>query len=269
MASAWMTYAWRDNEDQSVDFVVQELEDIGLTVKLDRWNIGTGRRLWEQIEQHIVDPEIDAWLFVVTQTSLKSEPCREEFAIALDRALSSRDQFPIIALLLGPVDKDLLPPTLRVRLYVSILDPDWKERVLAAAERRELSIARPRTDPFVCRVHSGEAGKVYNYVIEMRPRSGSWSPFGWAIRSEELETVAPQMIAGPKNNPRIGSWQQIGTWSADLEHPEYGTLSAIGADNAANHETSYYLKCVHLPSILMFGQLFSEPREVHVVLPKL
>jgi hypothetical protein len=35
-----------DNESQDVDFVAQELKAAGLTVKLDRWNIGAGKRLW-------------------------------------------------------------------------------------------------------------------------------------------------------------------------------------------------------------------------------
>ncbi len=35
MATVWLTYAWQDNENSDVDFVAQELEAGGLTVKLD------------------------------------------------------------------------------------------------------------------------------------------------------------------------------------------------------------------------------------------
>jgi hypothetical protein len=38
MATAWITYAWKDNEDQMIEFVAQELGAAGLDVKLDRWD---------------------------------------------------------------------------------------------------------------------------------------------------------------------------------------------------------------------------------------
>ena len=86
-----MTYAWADNRDNDVDFVVQELSAAGLTVKLDRWNIVAGRRLWEQLDNFIGNPkECDAWIIYATGNSLGSGPCQEEFAYALDRALASR-----------------------------------------------------------------------------------------------------------------------------------------------------------------------------------
>jgi hypothetical protein len=81
MAAAWITYAWKDNEQGDVDFIVQELVRAGLVMKLDRWNLQAGRRLWEQIDRFITDPnECDAWIFYATQNSLASEACREELA---------------------------------------------------------------------------------------------------------------------------------------------------------------------------------------------
>ena len=63
MATIWMTYAWNDNQNKDVEFLAQELQGAGLTVKLDRWNIGAGKRLWEQISSFITDPkESDAWV---------------------------------------------------------------------------------------------------------------------------------------------------------------------------------------------------------------
>ena len=93
MATVWLTYAWEDNKQGDVYFAAQELQRCGLTVKLDRWNISAGRRLWEQIEDFISNPEeSDAWLLYATQASLQSEPCKEEFAYALDRALRTRGE---------------------------------------------------------------------------------------------------------------------------------------------------------------------------------
>ena len=51
MAKVWITYAWADNKDRDIDFLAQELSASGLTVKLDRWNIGAGKRLWEQMSE--------------------------------------------------------------------------------------------------------------------------------------------------------------------------------------------------------------------------
>ena len=56
MNSVWITYAWDDNKDGDVDFTAQELIRAGLDVKLDRWNLSAGKRLWEQIEAFIQDP---------------------------------------------------------------------------------------------------------------------------------------------------------------------------------------------------------------------
>src|SRR5258705_9124152 len=91
MATAWITYSWKDNQDGDVDFIAQELVRAGLAIKLDRWNIQAGKRLWEQIEKFITDADqCDGWIMYATQNSLASEPCREELAYALDRALSMR-----------------------------------------------------------------------------------------------------------------------------------------------------------------------------------
>jgi len=88
MGTIWMTYAWVDNQAKDIDFIAQEIGATGITVKLDRWNLKTGIRLWDQIENFIQNPaECDGWLLVATQASMGSEPCREEYAYALDRRL--------------------------------------------------------------------------------------------------------------------------------------------------------------------------------------
>lgn len=76
---------------------------MGLNIKLDRWNIAAGKRLWDQIANFITSPnESDAWLLIATNNSLSSEPCKEEFAYALDRALNVRGQdFPVSAMFLA------------------------------------------------------------------------------------------------------------------------------------------------------------------------
>ena len=123
MATVWVTYAWDDNKDDDVEFIAQELQRTGLVVKLDRWNIGAGKRLWQQIENFICNPkDSNAWILYATSNSLGSEACKEEYAYALDRALHSRGAaFPIIGLFPSTVDNNLIPAGLRTRLYVSCL----------------------------------------------------------------------------------------------------------------------------------------------------
>jgi hypothetical protein len=112
MPTVWLTYAWDDNRTGDVDYVAQEVESDKVNVKLDRWNLRAGKRLWEQIATFISKPaESDAWMIYATQASLASEPCKEELAYALKRALETRtNDFPIIALFPSRLDSDLIPP---------------------------------------------------------------------------------------------------------------------------------------------------------------
>jgi hypothetical protein len=39
----------------------------------------------------------------------------------------------------GPVEEDLIPAGIRTRLFTSITDPDWKERIVVAAQGKGTS----------------------------------------------------------------------------------------------------------------------------------
>jgi hypothetical protein len=258
MATIWITYAWTDNVNGDVEFVAQELVNAGLLVKLDRWNIQAGKRLWPQIEGFIQDPvQCDAWILYATQNSLGSEPCQEEFAFALDRALNIRgNTFPIIGLFPATVDNALIPASIRVRLYVSLTDPDWKERIKAAAEGRAPSVARPSILPYFIKVQQAQA-QGGQYVIEVRPRAGTWSPFFAAIPISEKDAVNLNIIHGPSNRvPMFGgnlsmSGNQVssdGVWWLEF------------AQNEATPTQSYYIYCDQLPSQLLFGVYNGHPQ---------
>jgi len=122
----WVTYAWKDNEDKDVDYIVQELDKAGLDVRFDRRSLVPGQRLWVQIGGAITDPaECDAWGAVLTANSLASEACVEELSYALDRALDAKGTgFPIFALLHG-VPARSLPPALKIRLCIPLGNNDW------------------------------------------------------------------------------------------------------------------------------------------------
>jgi len=256
MATVWITYAWKDNEDGDVDFIAQELQSLGLAIKLDRWNIQAGKRLWAQIESFIQnETESDAWILYATQNSLGSEPCQEEYAYALDRALSKRgSSFPVIGLFPGPVERSLIPAGIRTRLYVSTTDPDWKERILAAVEGRVPSVSRAGLDPYSLKVHTVEGG----YLIEVRPRAGVWFPFAFAVPLEEKEKVGgrqPIFLFDTPGQPPpppdaiITQYDGIGPSTGD-EQAKWWIINPSGDVTPAK---SFFLFATAIPTIIAFG----------------
>ena len=248
MATIWITYAWADNESRDVDFIAQELESVGLSVKLDRWNISAGGRLWEQIEEFITSPDQnDAWVLIATQNSLSSEPCKEEFSYALGRALESRGgSYPVIGLFLGPVDRDLIPAGIRNRLYLSVTDPDWKGRLTAAAEGRSQQVARPRLEPFELTVHKRDHVE-RPYAVEVRPRAGTWSPFFAAVPRNEQDAVQMRIVHGPRGRLTTqGVLMNAGEGETQDWYIRF-------AGNEATPTQSYYVSFAKLPTKLAFG----------------
>lgn len=246
-----MTYAWSDNKDNDIDFIASELQSKGLTIKLDRWNITAGGRLWDQISHFIQSPEeSDAWLIVATQTSLASEACREELAYALDRALNQRSQtFPVIGLFLGSVDQALIPASIRVRLFVSIEDVDWKERIVAAVEKRAHNVTHPQVKPFYIKVYPNSGWRGRPIAIELRPRAGVWAPFFAAVPVEEKDLVDFDIIHGPSKFVPHGS-------AISKSKPFLygnGKWLYIQSGNQATPTQSFYILCKALPSSIAFG----------------
>ncbi|WP_420426815.1 toll/interleukin-1 receptor domain-containing protein [Algiphilus sp.] len=257
MAKLWITYAWADNEAQDVDYLAQELGSSGLKIKLDRWNLGAGKRLWEQIEKFICSSdECDAWVLVATENSLASEPCKEEFAYALDRALKSRGRaFPVIGLFLSDVDDSLIPAGIRTRLFVSVTDPDWKERIVAAAEGRQHVADRPNIEPYFMKVHAPE-GQQDKYAIEVRPRAGVWAPFIAAVPMAEKEALNPSIVVGPRGLP-TGTGMLTNCGSGPTPDEKYWVMNA---GNQATPTMSYYIWCNKLPTELIFGVNGGKPQ---------
>jgi hypothetical protein len=257
MATIWITYAWADNAHGDVDFVAQELVRAGLQVKLDRWNLAAGKRLWDQIASFIGSKgESDAWLLIATNNSLASEPCKEEFAYALQRALSTRGEaFPVIGLFLGPTEPTLIPAAIRSRLYVSITDPDWKERIVAAAEGRQHESTRPDVTPYYLHVHQNLPGD-RPLAIEVRPRAGVWAPFIACIPLAERDTVAPFKMVGPRDVP-TNTGMLVN--SGDEASPD-GRMWIMFSGNQCTPTESYFIWCKRLPSSLVFGVSGRQPQ---------
>lgn len=252
MATAWLSYAWDDNKSNDVDFVAQELVGAGVGIKLDRWNIQAGHRLWEQIEGYIQDPnKSDAWVFYATQNSLGSEPCKEEFAYALDRGLRARgNAFPVIGLFPGSVDIELIPAAIRTRLYVSLTDVEWKERVVAAVEGRNATINRPHVDPFSVVVYT-MPNTDGHLAIEVRPRAGQWDPFCSSVPIHEKDLLMWIQQGRSRRIPADGPYIEIGGCS---EASKDGNWWTVSEHKACTPSQSFYIYCKQLPSKLVFGE---------------
>ncbi|MFP4548801.1 MAG: toll/interleukin-1 receptor domain-containing protein [Fidelibacterota bacterium] len=253
----WITYAWADNKDNDVDFIAQELTKMGLEVKLDKWNINAGNRLWEQISKFIQDKnQSDAWILYATENSLGSEPCKEEFAYALDRALDNRgENYPIIGLFPRTIEKQLIPAGIKTRLYVSLSDNDWKERIKSSVEGRSPEINRIDIKPYVVRKHLYKDFK----ILEFRPRSGSWYPFIVGIPLEEKEISGAQMILlpGAPNNPPslsngfILNYRSSGKVNSKMQ----GKWLMVSPTEEATPSKSFFLYLKSFPSKVIFGTL--------------
>lgn len=259
MITLWLTYSWTDNVSKDVDFIAQEIESTGITVKLDRWDILAGKRLWEQIGDMISDPgTCTSWAIFATQNSLSSESCKEELYYALDRALSVRgEEFPLIGIFPSPIDRELIPPAIRTRLYVSLTDPDWKERIRATTLGERPSINHENINPYELIVHkinpenySERAGlNDKNIAIEVRPRAGVWAPFIAAIPVSEKDTVDPQLRRGPRGKIPEGCVLHGGNPKLSKD----GQLWGMSAMDEATPTQSYYVICNSLPSLFKFG----------------
>jgi len=168
----WITYAWVDDNEGDFSFWVQELKSIGVEAVYDKVAIIPGQYLWAQISSKITEGDISGWAYLVTPSSLESEACREELAYALDRTLRTRGRdFPLIGLLHGIRVSDL-PPALRVRLCVSLANPDWKEEILAGLEERPPIQEIKLQGQHIVNVYQPYGNKPHEIAIEVRPRFG-------------------------------------------------------------------------------------------------
>ena len=254
MKRLWITYAWADNSSNDVDFLAQELIDAGLDVKLDRWTLGAGKRLWDQIDEFISSPDqSDAWLLFATQNSLGSEPCREEYAYALDRALRTRSEaFPVLAAFPGTVDAELLPAGVRTRLYVSLKDSDWKERVVAAVEGRAPQIAPKAISPFEHKVHK-VTGQQFKFLVELRPRAGVWAPCFVAVPMDEVERTRYMVPVLARLGPRGEVPRSLNFDGASVHPSADGKFMLCELEEECTPTKSLFAYFSELPSMLAFG----------------
>jgi hypothetical protein len=205
----WVTYAWRDNEDLDVDYLLQEMQRVGLDVRYDRRQLLTGQPLWEQIDQAITNPtNADAWALIVSKKSLQSKPCREELNYALRRALAARgDAFPLIGIFTEQIDDELVPSPIATRLYVNIEAHDWLERVRSGAEGMLPHLDPPTIGHVAVKLHRGQTG--FPLVVEARPRTGLWNPCVAKVLFTEKDRLHGVLVRPAGKLPRMGTMRFV------------------------------------------------------------
>lgn len=254
MKKVWITYAWTDNDERDVDFIIQQLDETDLEVKFDRRNLVPGQRLWTQIAEHITNPdECDAWGIVLTSDSIASPGCIEELSYALDRALQrNSDGFPIFALLHGISARDV-PPALRIRLCIVLENSDWVSQVVAAACKQAVGFVPQGLSPFVLTERPHVEDHLY---LEIRPRFDRFSPFRIAVDVHEKEIGNVRNAAIPGPSGRIPQNLIINNGYESKGVLLDGTPVYIwGADNEANSTNSYYMVYRNRPQRIWVGSL--------------
>ncbi|MBA7569610.1 hypothetical protein ES708_11351 [subsurface metagenome] len=251
MKKLWLTYAWKDNEDQNLDYIVQELDKLDLEVKFDRRNLVPGQRLWDQIGKQITDPDqCEAWGILLTSNSLKSGPCIEELAYALDRALEAKgEHFPMFALMTDSITSKDLPPSLKVRLCIPLTNNDWKDQVESACHKRPTGFTPQGLSDFVLTEHIADNG----FCLEMRPRFDKIAPVAVAVDFDEKESG--NVFASSLGPAGIIPTGYVAHSRIDSETTlTDGTKAWVwGADNETNSTYSYFLFYKSRPKRIWFG----------------
>lgn len=195
MPNVWLTYAWKDNDEGAFDYLVDELERAGVTTRYDKIQLVPGRRLWEQVGDRMMAPELGGWAYLLTPNSMASEACREELAYALSRALQRGNDFPLIGLV-HQVPISEVPIPLKVRLCVDLRAPNWVEQVKAGLENRPPARAAAPSSPFVIRQHQNYMGVQGQNALEFRPHLGEKPYWRMAYPSASRPSVKGSGPAG-------------------------------------------------------------------------
>jgi hypothetical protein len=236
-APLWITYAWSDNAEGDFDFLVQELSRAGISAMYDKIALVPGRKLWAQIANRISSDPLSGWAYLVTPNSPASAACQEELAYALQRALETKgEEFPLIGLLHGVSIRDV-PLALRVRLCVTLANPDWIEEIRAAISGAAPRRSIPAQDPLIMKIHRGYLGQPDRLAIEIRPRYGELRYWRWAFPSSGPQPVA--WGTGPANGCGIRVTER------EVIEGEYSDIAGtpmkfVGAGDPITPSTSTY-----------------------------
>lgn len=252
----WTTYAWVDNEDGDFDYLMQELNNFGIQTDYDKIAIIPGQRLWMQIADKINSPETTAWAYLITPNSLKSESCLEELYYALNRALESKSKnFPIIGLVTNGVSFDDVPSALKIRLCVSLSNPNWKDQIKSGLLMQTAKRIDTQHTNYIYNISQDFNGTGITTTIEIRPRFNEL--YFWRIAVPATCNIT-NFGVGPANTKQI-----TGVLEMVVEGIQ-GQLNGIdckmvGAGSKLTPGTSAYIYINNeVPDFVAFG-LATEP----------
>ena len=246
----WITYAWVDNDDGDFDYLVKQLENASISARYDRVSLIPGRRLWDQIAGQIAKSDLGGWAYLLSPKSVSSEPCKEELAYALDRALHTRgSDFPLIGLL-HQIPIAVVPAALRTRICVSLSSTDWIEQIRAALENRPVARTIPDTQKIKGRPHNSYLGNPDLRAIEIVSRFEE-IPY-WRIAYPANGPQPVDFGVGPAGGCGIkGTQQSVIAGTVDIDGV---SMQFRGAGDAITPSTAAYMVFQHsLPARMYFG----------------
>jgi len=260
----WITYSWLDNDNEDVDYLAQELTARGYNVYMDKIVIPAGRRHWEIIGNKI-DKDCDALIIYATQNSINSQPCKEEMFYGLEKALSKKQsEFPLISLLPSSTDKELLPMLGKSRIYISLEDPCYIQKLCDGIEGKVSNPIRENIEPFYYKWHSVEDAE----VLEIRPRAGVWGNPFVGVNFDEAERLnwfdTGWLRHGPKGSTSKINWVTNQIKKFIYEPGDGIKYSIISIANQATPTHSIYVQFSQLPnSQIVFGDWGTDNAYIH------
>lgn len=225
----WITYAWRDNDTEDIDYLIQKLKKHGLEVLYDRATLLAGKPLWDQLDHQIDGKNIDAWAIYVTRQSLESQPCREELSYALDAALhQDRMKFPLIGIFPEHIDSEFIPKAISTRLYVPLTSPTAIQDIVDGVTGQKTP-AKPDLLPIDFKWHQTSFGS--GLALEFRPRFGSFSKILVAysdLKGDNNLHASAAPFVDVKGDPgfKRGSFSRNGSNIESYRHEDFNVVSA-------------------------------------------
>lgn len=253
----WITYAWSDNQDKDVDYIASRINAAGINTLFDRRALVPGQSLWEQIGSSISDrSRVDAFAFVVTPNSLASQPCKEELAYAIQRVMDGReDGFPVIGLM-HRVKAEELPLSLKVRLCVSLSDPNWVEAVVAGSNKQATPHNPGNLLPYRVKIHHILSG----HWIQITPRIEHASPVQILVDVEQQKNGnmynvfwAPTSIIPGQDGSLSSSNFKFNFLEGERALSDGTAAYLWQMDNEATPSQSYCIPCKRSPPRIWFG----------------
>lgn len=185
MATVWITFATEDNVDGDIDYLAQEISRCGWKTRMHPMFPGEDEKIDRLMPAFLARPEqSDAWILYGSAKALEDgRAARIEGAI--QRAISSRGEFPAVGLFPGARDERLL-----LSHTVGVHDVDWREQLGSALGCDLSETAGGALPSYVAHVNVLSGGE-YRYSFECRPKMGRWDAFLFAVPPEDMKRVAP------------------------------------------------------------------------------